>query len=1283
MERIKRRWWTMATFAIAALVIAATLISGLFQIAVYLLPNYRDDLSVWVTQLAGRPVQIGGISLVWRGGAPQLDLSDITLYDEDDGEEVLSAQRLSLGFSPLRLITGELTPSRVALSGLNLVLRMDEQGHVSLAGFEDSADAAQADAEKWLRQLEHFRKLRLENCALTLELPERPELRFTLKEFEAARTFSGFEADGEFKLPPSYGKTLSFEADVRGDLAQPGSWSGEISGEGAGLMPQPWLRGLVAPGTGAGVDDMGLSFEGRIAAGQLSELSLSLSAENLIVTRAGRAQTAESLHANAGLERSAQGWQLDLSRLQLDGEDQLRGTLHYAPFDGGFEFGADAELLRLGRLAPYLQYLREPSPLLARLAGLSGELSGLVLRLRHEQQADRYSVRAQLDGLGLAADDSGYGFAGLGGALTGDEGGGRLLLGQGPLQLSLPQLVTHEVPFSALNGALAWKRSAEGWRVSMPQFGWQLAGSEGAGRFDLLLPWNPADSPELDLDARFSAADASQLKPWMPQHWGDGLRSWLRRGIVSARVPSAQLRIHGPLHDFPFAQGDSGEWKLGIDVADARLNYAPGWPALDQLQAHLDFHGNGLLIESTSAQIGGIPVDRVSARFADFQDALLTVDGQVSGEMAQYYQFLRASPLAVTLAGLVNNTRAAGPAQVGVHLDVPLTRGGEVAVKGTVALHGVQMYYEGLEEPIDDINGTLAFDRSGVSAEQLQARFADVAFGARIEPREGTRGLIVAEFPYTLNAEGSGLSRFVPELVRRGLGGEAHFRAELPLGVDAAALTLTSNLKGVEVKLPAPLAKPAAEANDIRVDIGGDSGHGLAGEQGAPLRIKVEYQNRLGADIAMRAQDGKTLRVAGLNLRLGAGAPPPPAATDLYLRGQVAELDLAAWSAAFLGDEKGGLLLHDADVSAGRWLYKGHALRETHALFAPAAAPAKGWDLKLDGAGAEGSLSYRDAADKDGGARLSGQLVRLDVESPLEQDAAQGAAAGAAPALDPSAWPVLDLDVGALTLNSVDYGKLKLASSRVSGGQKLETFTLGGGLLESTASGQWLREAGQSSARLKFELSSPDFALALKSLGFAQSLSARKTHFDGDLAWEPAADGIAWEQARGHIELDIENGTLRAVDPGAGRVLGLINFYALPRRLVLDFRDVVSSGLGFDKITGGFDFGGGSALTDNLNIQGPSLRMELRGRVGLAAKDYDQRVTVYPDVSSGVTLGAALLGGPAAAAITFIAQQVLEKPLDQVTHLSYQVTGSWDNPQVKRIDSEPDPAKKKGPRTPN
>jgi uncharacterized protein YhdP len=192
----------------------------------------------------------------------------------------------------------------------------------------------------------------------------------------------------------------------------------------------------------------------------------------------------------------------------------------------------------------------------------------------------------------------------------------------------------------------------------------------------------------------------------------------------------------------------------------------------------------------------------------------------------------------------------------------------------------------------------------------------------------------------------------------------------------------------------------------------------------------------------------------------------------------------------------------------------------------------------------------------------------------------------------------------------------------------------------------------------------------LKGFGYAPSLSSKRSRFRGSMSWPVTAagapQGLKPAAGDGFIEIDVDKGSLRSVDPGAGRVLGLINFWALPRRLSLDFRDVVSEGLAFDEIKGRFDVTQGNAMTQNLNIDAPSLKMEVRGRVGLLARDYDQRVKVYPDVSAGITLGALLLGGPAAGVLALIAQQVLDGPLDQAGELSYRLTGSWDDPQVVR-----------------
>ncbi|MGH8517419.1 MAG: YhdP family protein, partial [Panacagrimonas sp.] len=420
--------------------------------------------------------------------------------------------------------------------------------------------------------------------------------------------------------------------------------------------------------------------------------------------------------------------------------------------------------------------------------------------------------------------------------------------------------------------------------------------------------------------------------------------------------------------------------------------------------------------------------------------------------------------------------------------------------------------------------------------------------------------------------------------------------------------------------------------------------------------------------------------------RLRAGAGPSPHAGDdgLFVTGTVPDLEPLGWvSAVSQGArtdpvdavrEPPPVPALSAELNVGSlWLgpQRVEGVRLSH-------QPAPGgWITRLSGNGAQGDVSYRNGDD---GGLVTGRFERIQV-APRRSPSVDAATAAAArkqeeeqqakvePA-DPNRLPRMDVEVQELRIGTAELGRLDFRTQRIADGQRIEQLRTGGrgGTLE--ARGEWRRAAGRSSADLQFSLDSDAVDELLKGFGYAPSLSAKRGRFRGSLNWPVAAAGaprgLKPAAGEGYLDLDVEKGTLRTVDPGAGRVLGLINFWALPRRLSLDFRDVLSEGLAFDEIKGRFDVSQGSAMTNNLDIYAPSLKMEVRGRVGLLARDYDQRVKVYPDVSAGFTLGALILGGPAAGVLALIAQQVLDGPLDQAGELSYRLTGTWDDPHVVR-----------------
>jgi uncharacterized protein YhdP len=144
------------------------------------------------------------------------------------------------------------------------------------------------------------------------------------------------------------------------------------------------------------------------------------------------------------------------------------------------------------------------------------------------------------------------------------------------------------------------------------------------------------------------------------------------------------------------------------------------------------------------------------------------------------------------------------------------------------------------------------------------------------------------------------------------------------------------------------------------------------------------------------------------------------------------------------------------------------------------------------------------------------------------------------------------------------------------------------------------------------------------------------------------------------------------IEPGIGKLLGVLSLQALPRRISLDFRDIFSEGFAFDRVTSNVRIANGVMNTDDFHLSGPSAQVNIAGSVDLASETQRLQVKVQPTLSAGVSAGAALvflanpLVGAAVGAGSLLAQKVLKDPIEQMFSYQYAVTGSWSDPVVAR-----------------
>jgi uncharacterized protein YhdP len=381
--------------------------------------------------------------------------------------------------------------------------------------------------------------------------------------------------------------------------------------------------------------------------------------------------------------------------------------------------------------------------------------------------------------------------------------------------------------------------------------------------------------------------------------------------------------------------------------------------------------------------------------------------------------------------------------------------------------------------------------------------------------------------------------------------------------------------------------------------------------------------------------------------------------------GSAGTLEVVDWIALSMGgggdDKGGGLPLRRIDVHADRLALLGGVFPDARVQVAPGAG---GSNVVVSGPALAGNVTVSDA--KDGA--ISGKFERAYWRSPPAPANAAKSATPPAPdphPIDPADIPPLDFEIADLRINALPLGHGVVRTRPMANGMRFEQLQTQSNVHRIAIDGAWTGMGQAARTRAALSIESEDFGALLSGLGFGGQLDGGKGTATFDAMWPGAPREFRAPGVEGQLALDVQEGTLLEIEPGAGRVLGLLSLAQLPRRMLLDFRDFYSKGLAFDRVDGHVRLAAGQARTDDLTIDGPAAQIEIRGAADLQAQTFDQTVEVIPRAGNLLTVAGAVVGGPVGAAIGAAANAVLKKPIGQLTAKTYRVTGPWKDPKVE------------------
>jgi len=275
--------------------------------------------------------------------------------------------------------------------------------------------------------------------------------------------------------------------------------------------------------------------------------------------------------------------------------------------------------------------------------------------------------------------------------------------------------------------------------------------------------------------------------------------------------------------------------------------------------------------------------------------------------------------------------------------------------------------------------------------------------------------------------------------------------------------------------------------------------------------------------------------------------------------------------------------------------------------------------------------------------------------------------------IDPRSLPALSIIAEEFVLGERHLGRLETEIGRTDRGLESTSLNTKDDSFTVTGTIGWINDVYAESGQRTFvdvTLSSSDVQTTAQRLAYDPGIVGDSMVIDLELGWSGGPRKDFMGALNGTMGVNIGAGKLVELDPGAGRVFGLMSITALPRRLSLDFSDVFDSGFGFDQIAGDFRILNGDAFTCNLTLTGPAADVGIVGRAGLESRDYDQAAVVSANVGGTLPVAGFLLGGPQVAAALLVFSQLFRKPLQGVGQVFYTMSGSWDEPAVNSATSQ-------------
>jgi uncharacterized protein (TIGR02099 family) len=1261
VKRFLNSLFKFAAYTAATLVIVLAIAVGLFRLFLPRLPEYQEQIKGWASDAIGMQVEFSGMNARWGLRGPELDFYDAELIRVSNQTRAVAARQVSVGVALSRLIADrKLVIDRVTVRDTAIEVRQLEDGRWWVQG--TAADELMTVHSAGTGEMGEI-EIVGQNIELRFLQPgdERPRF-IDVPRVRMIRDDSRIALDAIARLPDTLGRTLNMSAiQLLGNGRR--SWDVSVEIDGVNLAEATKLTGDDARGFSSGIGDIDVSLV-------VADKAISRAVANVDFSDVSIGAGA-AFDVSGGIEFNVRedGWLAaahDFVLVTENGawpESILRLEANKNVADEIVTLEAQASYVNLSDVRLFESWFPAEQRGQLRAYAADGELRGLeAIASDLHRVKPKFDVKVQLDDIGFAAVDKWPGVRGFSGSFNGNSAGGHIDIQAQDMTVVSKELFPDPLPINAMEGRLTWRAGSAGTTIVSDRIRVRSPVASSENNVHISIS-DDGSAPFVDFVSTFTVADLGMARRYIPVNLlSPKLYDWFQKSLLSGSIPRGSARLYGPIDKFPFDDGE-GQFFLQSNVRNADFKYLPLWPAADLVDVDVVVDNARLYTERGHVVNVGNQVIDAKVEIADLRNPVLTIDAVATGTLETVRQFVVQSPLHDLFGGQLDRINVEGDAAFDLDLMIPLRDAKEFEIETRIRANAGRMQVEGFPAPVSELTGIVTITRDSIVSESLSGVF----LGEPIDIELRVANEDEPEFSAVASATGMVTSAaLVDELglpLTQMLAGQSEYDLDIrfPRGGRETPTPLTfdisSDLVGMAIALPTPLGKAEDEVRAIAGDIR------LSGAVG-----RIESAGTIGNDmrwqLALEDTDSGWDFDRGI-LMLGDAALEPAETRGLHVRGSTDVLRFEDWlGLSRSGETQLGTAerIRSIDVNVGEVFLLGQRLVDHRVRIDRSA---RDWLVQLEGESVTGSVFV--PYDFGGDRELVLDMQRLhlpgDDVSP-ESDS---------PMADPRRLPPISLRAAEFILGERNLGSVQAELRRTPDGLETDNIFATDESFEIVGTGRWVVDETDPMGQRTYitaTLTSTDVQATMQRLNYDPGIAGEDMSILFDLGWSggPRADFLA--TLDGQVQARFGSGQLDEVEPGAGRVFGLMSVVALPRRLSLDFRDVFDKGFGFDKIVGTFRIVDGQAYTCNLSLQGPAADIGIVGRAGLHDRDYEQTAVVSANVGNTLPLVGAVVAGPQAAAALFLFSQIFKKPLQEVGQVYYSIEGDWDDPAIDSTNAD-------------